>query len=246
MSFYAKVKDIVHFRKILMRFKQMKKKFVTFDATRAGIATSGMDSSHVMLIELRLFKSYFEEYKCDSAISFCIDVYRTLECVIPHFKGSLIMEIKEPGDDTMYLTVSSLTFLIKLEEVEGEDLQPPEGEYNVVLKIQSNKFSKNFNDLCKVGDYIEFMCEKSAIKFRVREQNETREFMICKGRDRIKKLEGTPFDVSYPTKYLQIIRKCSGVSKEVTLNFSKETPLLVEFDIDGDGYVRFYLAPRID
>lgn len=40
--------------------------------------------------------------------------------------------------------------------------------------------------------------------------------------------------------------KATPLSTTVTLSFSKDVPLLVEYKISDMGYVRYYLAPKID
>lgn len=46
----------------------------TFEATSEGISFRGMDPSHVALIDVQLFNSAFEYYKCDGSIRFAVRV----------------------------------------------------------------------------------------------------------------------------------------------------------------------------
>lgn len=39
--------------------------------------------------------------------------------------------------------------------------------------------------------------------------------------------------------------KATALSKQVTLSMSNETPLLVEYKIGEQGYLHFYLAPKV-
>ena len=60
-----------------------------------------------------------------------------------------------------------------------------------------------------------------------------------------------PVSLTFALKYLNYFTKATSLSNTVTLSMSKDVPLVVEYPIsgkDGDavGYVRFYLAPKIE
>jgi proliferating cell nuclear antigen len=40
--------------------------------------------------------------------------------------------------------------------------------------------------------------------------------------------------------------KASSLARQVSLSLSSEYPLVVEFKLDEVGYLRYYLAPKID
>ncbi|MBW0549657.1 hypothetical protein O181_089372 [Austropuccinia psidii MF-1] len=51
--------------------------------------------------------------------------------------------------------------------------------------------------------------------------------------------------LTFSIKYLSYFTKGAALSKRVTLHMSNEVPLLVAFEFDS-GYVRYYLAPKIE
>lgn len=53
-----------------------------------------------------------------------------------------------------------------------------------------------------------------------------------------------PVALTFSLKYLSNFCKASGLSKSVKLCLSSEVPLLVEYDLAGGSYLRFYLAPK--
>jgi hypothetical protein len=42
------------------------------------------------------------------------------------------------------------------------------------------------------------------------------------------------------------VRQATSLSPQVTLSMSKELPVVVEYRIADMGYVRYYLAPKIE
>ncbi|EPY23028.1 proliferating cell nuclear antigen [Strigomonas culicis] len=55
-----------------------------------------------------------------------------------------------------------------------------------------------------------------------------------------------PITLSFALRFMSIFAKGSTLSDRVTLKFAKDSPCMVEFGIDNVGYLRYYLAPKVD
>lgn len=55
-----------------------------------------------------------------------------------------------------------------------------------------------------------------------------------------------PVALTFSLKYLVNFCKASGLSPQVKLCLSNEVPLLVEYGLQNNSYLRFYLAPKVD
>ena len=51
---------------------------------------------------------------------------------------------------------------------------------------------------------------------------------------------------SYGLQYLNTFAKASALSNVVTLHISDKYPLLIDYEIDDIGFIKFYLAPKMD
>lgn len=51
--------------------------------------------------------------------------------------------------------------------------------------------------------------------------------------------------LTFSLKYLVNFCKASGLSDQVKLCLSNEVPLLVEYSLSNNSYLRFYLAPKV-
>jgi len=49
-----------------------------------------------------------------------------------------------------------------------------------------------------------------------------------------------------PHRYLNSFTKATPLGPTVSLSMSPDVPVVVEYPIEGNGYVRYYLAPKID
>lgn len=54
-----------------------------------------------------------------------------------------------------------------------------------------------------------------------------------------------PVALTFSLKYLVNFCKASGLSESVKLSLSSEVPLLVEYTLSSNSYLRFYLAPKV-
>lgn len=54
-----------------------------------------------------------------------------------------------------------------------------------------------------------------------------------------------PVALTFSCKYLVDFCKASGLSSSVKLCLSNEVPLLVEYTLASNSYLRFYLAPKV-
>jgi len=54
-----------------------------------------------------------------------------------------------------------------------------------------------------------------------------------------------PVSLTFSLKYLVNFCKASALSDQVKICLSNEVPLLVEYGVQGNSYLRFYLAPKV-
>lgn len=55
-----------------------------------------------------------------------------------------------------------------------------------------------------------------------------------------------PVTISLSLKFLAQFTRATALSATVTLGLSSGTPMLVEYPFEDFGYLRFYLAPKVE
>jgi proliferating cell nuclear antigen len=55
-----------------------------------------------------------------------------------------------------------------------------------------------------------------------------------------------PVELLFALRYLNNFTKATPLGPTVTLSLSPDLPILVEYPVGDLGYVRYYLAPKID
>jgi len=52
--------------------------------------------------------------------------------------------------------------------------------------------------------------------------------------------------LTFALRYMNSFTKATPLSETVTISLSSELPVVVEYKISDMGYIRFYLAPKIE
>lgn len=55
-----------------------------------------------------------------------------------------------------------------------------------------------------------------------------------------------PVSLTFALRYLNNFTKATSLAPSVRLSLSKDLPITVEYEIEKLGYLRFYLAPKIE
>lgn len=144
-------------------------------------------------------------------------------------------------------------FELKLMELESEHLSIPDTKYSAIVKVAASEFQNICRDLLVMGDTVNISVSKEGIRFAVngdigKGSTTLRPTQSAdKSEDESTSIELTePVDLSFALKYLNHFTKATPLSLGVTLSMSPDVPVVVEYRVDTFGYLRFYLAPKID
>ncbi|KRX42256.1 Proliferating cell nuclear antigen, partial [Trichinella sp. T9] len=257
--FEAKLASASTFKKVLEAIRELLTD-ATWDCRESGIALQAMDSSHVALVALKLRAEGFDEYRCDRSISLGLNLTNMSKIVKTAANDdSLVLRAKE-DDDTLALIFQSpnedryCQYEIKLMDLDAEHLGIPDTEYDCVVSMPSSEFSRIVRDLGQIGESLTITCTKSGIIFSSKGDLGTGSITLRQTTymDDEEDNKGvsinmtSPCCVTFASKYLNNFAKASPLSNAVQLSLSSDVPIVVEYKIEDLGYIRYYLAPKID
>eukprot|EP00842_Homolaphlyctis_polyrhiza_P004417 jgi/Hompol1/4977/HPOL_002314-RA len=230
-----------------------------FECSDSGIALQAMDSSHISLVALLLRAQGFDEYRCDRNASLGISLVslgKILKCAAND--DTLTLRANENAD-VLSLTFESPNtdriseFEIKLMDIDSEHLGIPDTVYDAVIKMSSAEFQRICRDMSTLSESITIDCTKEGVRFSADGDIGSGSISLKSGMS-VDDAEDTNTVIelqqacthSFSLKYLSNFTKATPLAKQVTLNLSGEAPLLVEYKVNDIGYIRYYLAPKID
>merc|ERR1712032_1435629 len=234
-------------------------KDVNFDVSEKGMQVQSMDSSHVALVSLMLRESAFQEFKCDRPSSLGMNV-ESLSKILKICGPSDSLKLRYANDsDTVNFQCESgeddriADFELKLMQIESEHMEIPEQQYKVVAKLPSAEFLKVCRDLKEFGETMQIQASKDGIRFSVQGDVGTGNVVLKpreseKPEDRVSLTVHESVTATFALRYLVTFAKAAPLSSTVELGLGPDSPLSVKYELDkaDNGYMQFYLAPKID
>jgi len=230
-----------------------------FDCSATGISLQAMDSAHVSLVSLLLRADGFEHYRCDRSLSLGINLgsmAKILKCASND--DIVTLKADDNGDSVTFMFESPKQdkisdFELKLLDIDSEHLGIPDTEYKAIVKMSGSEFQRICRDLTILGDTVVISATKEGVKFSVSGDLGNGNITCRPSSEVDAKQEETtsisldePVQLTFALRYLNFFTKATPLSSLVSLSMSKDVPLVVEYRIDDLGYVRYYLAPKIE
>merc|ERR1719189_299773 len=201
----------------------------------------------------------FDPWRCDHNCQLGINLQslnKVLKCM--GGKDEVQIQYKEGADECDLVFKSPEEdrvshFSLKLMDIDSEHLGIPETDYKTTVKLSSSEFQRICRDLAVLGDTLTISVNKDNVQFCVNGEIGKGEMTVkaSTASDEMEE-EGTVIDCVEPVtqtfamRYLNFFTKATVLSKSVQLSMSPEVPLMVEYQVDEIGYVRYYLAPKIE
>ena len=258
--FEAKLNQASTFKKIVEALKDLVKQ-ANFDCAPTGIMLQAMDQGHVALVGLLLHSEGFEHYRCDRNIPLGIN----LESMSKILKASgnedsFTIKASDSGaNDTVTFVFENPNgdrvseFQLKLMDIQGDSLTIPDTEYAATVKIPSAQFQKICRDLTVMGDTITIEVSKGGIHFSANGDLGSGNVTLkptggidSKSEESVTVAASESVKMAFAARYLNYFTKASSLASHVSISMSPEIPIVVEYSLGDLGYIRFYLAPKIE
>ena len=127
----------------------------------------------------------------------------------------------------------------------------PETVYDATISFSSSEFQRICRDLSTLSETVAIFVAKDSVKF-------TAEGDIGKGSIYVKPSSSAdndekttiqvlkPVSCSLSLKHMLMFTKATPLNSVVKICLSDEFPMMVEYSLGDMGYLRFFLAPKID
>ncbi|CAJ0585231.1 unnamed protein product, partial [Mesorhabditis spiculigera] len=255
--FEAKLANAALLKKIIDSIKDL----VTdapFDCSEQAVCLQAMDSSHVALVSLKMEVGLFDTYRCDRTVNLGLslaNMAKALKCA--NNDDTCEMKFDDSDADTVTFTFcdtkrdKTQDVTMKMMDIDGEHLGIPDQDYAVVCSMPSSEFRKTCSDLAMFSDTLVITATKAGIVFSGKGDGGSSVITYSQSKDADNGDQVTlkiddPVNVSFSIKYMNQFTKASSLSDRVTISLSNDVPVVVEYSIEDNGHLRFYLAPKVD
>jgi len=255
--FEARLINSVTLKKVLEAIKDLLND-ASFDCSDTGIQLQAMDNSHVSLVSLTLKSDGFDKYRCDRNITMGMNLssmVKILKCA--NNDDTVTIKAQDDADMVTFMFESKKQdkisdYEMKLMNLDQEHLGIPETDFSCVIRMPSIEFARICRDLAQFGESIVICCTKEGVKFSSTGDIGSANVKLAQTSNFEKEEESVtiemqePVSLTFACQYLNSFTKATPLSPQVQLSMSADVPLVVEYTVPELGYIRYYLAPKIE
>jgi len=230
----------------------------TFDCDDEGLCLQAMDSSHVSLVTVKIPRETFEEFRCDRNLSLGLNL-GVVTKVIKTANNDDVLTLKASGpSDTVCFLIESRNqhkvseYNIRQLDLDAEHLDIPETDYDCVIRLPAVEFQRICRDLSQIGESVVIDCAKEGVSFAAQGDIGTGNVKLAQTAAADRREDAVTIELrekttlTFALRYLNLFTKATPLSAQVKLSMSEDVPLVVEYSIGESGYIRYYLAPKIE
>ncbi|KAK6156161.1 hypothetical protein DH2020_010409 [Rehmannia glutinosa] len=229
-----------------------------FDCSATGFSLQAMDSSHVALVAFLLRAEGFDHYRCDRNLTMGMNLGNMAKMLKCAANDDIVTIKADDGTDTVTFMFENPSqdkiadFEMKLMDIDSEHLGIPEAEFEAIVRMPSAEYARICRDLSSIGDTVVISVSKEGVRFSTRGDIGTAN-IVCRQNTSLDNPEDAtviemekPVTQTFALRYMSSFAKATPLANQVTISMSSELPVVVEYKIAEVGYLRFYLAPKIE
>jgi len=259
--------------KLIISDKNKKEKFIALFHTLKNSTTivsiifdldnihiQGIDKSHICMYDVNLQISWFNEYVVEQKTNLCFDTNTFYAIITSNSESNIMIRYDEANDsdninvdllfDTTIFVKGQSTFnkyfKIPLMDYEYDFLGIPKTEYDAEFSIKSKTICDIVGQMMTFGNDINIKCSEDKIDLIT--NGIVGEMLVNIPIDELTEysvIEDEEVNLTYSLNYIHKMCLTNKLSNEVNFFISKESPMKIEYNLDNDSFMAFYIAPKI-
>ena len=216
---------------------------VRLKVNKEGMSLTAIDPANVAMVYFKIPTDLFSEFLVDKEEILGINL-ESLKAVLRRCGPGSSLTL-EKFENTLKLGIQDRIrrdFTLALMEIESEEKEMPEWEFKSVIKMDSESFVEVIEDCSVVADACTFHAEPN--KFTVEARGPLNSAKAEFSPDEVE-IHSDTSSARFSLEYLNKFIKGGRISSRVTINFSDNHPMRINFPT-GNVLLSFILAPRIE
>lgn len=252
MKFTISTNEVYNYFLVIMQNLTKITEDITINFQEDCIEIKGMDKCHVCYYHIKFPKEMFSEYNFQTFASIGISTvmfYKILNTKEANQKSTF-----ETSEDHLHVRFISddkkelnKYYKISLIDISTEELNIPEFEYDAEFELETTKFNTLTQDLGLFGDEYQIVCNEENITMNTSgAYGETKIEFDIDDLENYAIVEDTEINLVFSGKYFEKMCSFSKLSDKIEIKISNEYPMFLSYKLINNGYMRFYLAPKIE
>ena len=224
---------------------------INFKFRDDGLYFTSMDSSHIALIDCFIPVNFFSCYNFgDKEIVCGVDI-KILIKILTHIgkNDELVFKFKNDNYDNLEIIIINEKFekyyTMRLMDIISDELQVSEIPNTIDLKMESKYFKTIIGEFKDIGDVIKFQFTTDN-EISLSCEGEMTKLVLVLNNDDIEYSNIKEMEVDYSFEYFEKFSKGVNLGSEIEINIVDDCPIKMSYSILDNGYINYYLAPKIE
>jgi len=219
----------------------------------SGIRICTMDSSHIILVHMKLDASKFESYYCNGEQMIGVNMLnlnRLLKAInnndtialsmLEANKNELVIRVENPDKNT--IKISKLMLL----DLDNTNMEIPPVEFSSVVTLPSQDFQKVCRDIANLSDTVQITNTSKKLIMACKGDFCSHEIILndCENLKIESHEENTIYQGEFDSKMLLQFTKCTNLSTVIQLYLKNDYPLIIRYSVGSLGAIQICLAPQ--
>ena len=226
-----------------------------FEFDDNGLKIVAMDSTHTVLVHLRLNSENLEKYVCKQKQTLGINLLNFYK-LMKMMGNNDTLKLYVTDDNTSVLNIeiensdkNSVTrFKLNLMDLNNKQIDIPKAEFESVITMPSVDFQKICRDMSNISEEIEIKSVGDQLIFSCKGQFAEQETSIGTSTGGLSFLHNDQVLIQgiYSLNYLVLFSKCTNLCNSVEIYLKNDFPLITKYNIASLGEIKLCLAPKFE
>ena len=228
-----------------------------FEFSESGLKVIAMDSSHTVLVHLKLEANNFEHYFCENKLLLGINMINMFKLIKTMGNNDMLtLYVEENNESSLGIKIdnseknSVTNFKLNLMDLHEENIQIPPAQFDSVITMPSSDFQKITRDMHNLADNIEIKSVEKQIIFNCKGNFASQETCIGSSNMGLSFIKNeNPDEIVqgvFALKHLVLFSKCTNLCNSIEMYLKNDYPLIIKYTVASLGDIKLCLAPKCD
>jgi len=221
-----------------------------------GIKLIATDSSHNVLIHMKLLAENFDYYQCKKRHVIGVNMTNMYK-LIKTMGNSDILTLFLEQNNTNLLGIqinnkeknSQTIYKLNLLDISDENIQIPPASFETELTLPASDFQKLVRDMTNIGELIEIKSVGNELILGCTGDFASQETCLCETNNGLQFTQATtpelPIQGIFSLKYLLLFTKCTNMCNQIHIYIKNDYPLVITYSVANLGDIKLCLAPNV-
>ncbi len=227
-----------------------------FIIDETGIKLIATDSSHNVLIHMKLHAENFDLYECKEKCIIGVNMTNMYKLIKTMGNSDILtLFLENDNSNTLGIQVNNkeknlqTIYRLNLLDIANENIQIPPATFETELTLPSSDFQKIIRDMSNIGNLVEIKSVGVELILACNGDFASQETCLCETNNGLHFSQSTapekPIQGIFCLKYLLLFTKCTNMCNQIHIYIKNDYPLVITYSVANLGDIKLCLAPNV-